>query len=920
MVYDEAMSGGILAAGDISVFSFTRMLGGSVVGGSITPNGTTNEPPFGQLSKGVLVAGLSKVNHYGNVKYTSSGQVSLNSTTIYGIKNYRYNPTGFVSVQGESKTTTTFVRNWNFLWDVNYLVEKDFDFLWNRGQLQIYWYRVVGKKLPGDVCGPLQGSPCCQQFVMNVHARTLTELCEKLTKRKYKFPIQSVQRFSRPAQNSVVKADEANGINHDCNKLTEVAICQIPQCADFCIDQDLYVDIGFEIKALVNAFPKFESDGDGVYVYGSAICSLVKNLTRFTQIGSGSISVFGEAEAFPNHFIGKGGLAVGGTAASQFSRWIYSGGDWPNTNGILYGNETLSVPLQIGDAVWQLTDRIKKDDSSYSQSDLSFGKTSQYLIARNFGISVPVGSSINGIKVYIDRKSSQIGVRDLEVVLVSGNQIISENLAEKNIDWPLIETTKVYGGNGLDGGGLWREKNNQLNYQEINDKNFGVAIRVKSTNPLPITLAYVDYISVQVFYENPQGSIVRVGGEAGCVSPVNHYTGSGSISVYSQFSFKTGYRFLSTGNGAGNLPEIRLSGRSSVTYNLTSIGGVKSSGSSIPTPYFETSSGGSKLSGESIVKPYFEIGSGGVKLSGKSIKKHNRFYQSNGSASLYGEAFTPQIKLFYTMSGGLDLFGESRNRSSYRSFVGSGSVLINGEAEQKPSNLGTFYTSIWMDMEVAKIVGEFSNDIDANDATDITGTLNKCGCITVPLTVNLDQNISRSNLLSQFLARNNYLIPNNLPMKYNVVNDSWQSNLHYRGYSANSNVSESWSLVFELQCTETVGGVLIGSPIWKLAIQILKKNLISGDKSETRILVAVLPDTICRSVNNQIDFKVTFDTSNGNAVVSPNATIYQSVVFDNIGIFKNISWVNNPYLILKVSQANTTLSKRVDLTNSVIAS
>ena len=83
---------------------------------------------------------------------------------------------------------------------------------------------------------------------MNIHARTIAELCEKLSERKFIFPIESVQRFTRPAslgnifsdfedQQELIDAfDEANG---DCQALEEVNICDVPSCADFSIDFDL---------------------------------------------------------------------------------------------------------------------------------------------------------------------------------------------------------------------------------------------------------------------------------------------------------------------------------------------------------------------------------------------------------------------------------------------------------------------------------------------------------------------------------------------------------------------------------------------------------------------------------------------------------------------------------------------------------
>jgi hypothetical protein len=95
--------------------------------------------------------------------------------------------------------------------------------------------------------------------------------------------------------------------------------------------------------------------------------------------------------------------------------------------------------------------------------------------------------------------------------------------------------------------------------------------------------------------------------------------------------------------------------------------------------------------------------------------------------------------------------------------------------------------------------------------------------------------------------------------------------------------------------------------------------LSTGERFDTRVIVGILPETICGASGNQIDFEVNYDTQLGFAVVTPNATIYQNNIFDNIGLFKNPAWINNPNLVFRVSQ--TTLAKpipRVDLTQAVL--
>jgi len=185
----------------------------------------------------------------------------------------------------------------------------------------------------------------------------------------------------------------------------------------------------------------------------------------------------------------------------------------------------------------------------------------------------------------------------------------------------------------------------------------------------------------------------------------------------------------------------------------------------------------------------------------------------------------------------------------------------------------------------------------------LTDNLSQCGCFQIPLVVELAHNLVRDNIFAKFLARNNYSISRVLDLKYNEPNDSWQSNLHYRGLSADANTEERWDLVFELQCTEDMGGIHIGRRIWKLAVGVYRKNLTTFEDFDTRIIIGLMPEIICDTNANELDFEVSYNTQLDLASVRPDATIYQTTLFDNIGLFKNRSWIDNPDLIFMVSQA-----------------
>jgi hypothetical protein len=96
-----------------------------------------------------------------------------------------------------------------------------------------------------------------------------------------------------------------------------------------------------------------------------------------------------------------------------------------------------------------------------------------------------------------------------------------------------------------------------------------------------------------------------------------------------------------------------------------------------------------------------------------------------------------------------------------------------------------------------------------------------------------------------------------------------------------------------------------------------RKNLSTNEDFDTRLLIGVLPEEVCR--NNELKFKVTFDTQSGGVDIVPVSTIYQTVFFDNIGLFRSTSWLNDPDMIISVSQGGLDrVRTTVDLREQVL--
>jgi hypothetical protein len=246
-------------------------------------------------------------------------------------------------------------------------------------------------------------------------------------------------------------------------------------------------------------------------------------------------------------------------------------------------------------------------------------------------------------------------------------------------------------------------------------------------------------------------------------------------------------------------------------------------------------------------------------------------------------------------------------------------LYVSGAAVQKASDIGTLFQNVKFGMEILETTASFLSDVDLQDATGIAATISKCGCFTLPMTIDLSHNLARENILGKFLARNNFSIPRTLSLKYNVSNDSWQTNLHYKGLAPDNNAEEMWGLVFDLKCTDVIGGSSIGTSVWRTAIQVNRKNLVTLDDFDTRIIVSILPDIVCGPNSGELNFEIAYDTQLNFSTVTPNSTVYQNTMFDNIGLFKTRSWIDAPDLILSLSQSRVKAPvRRINQTNLIL--
>jgi hypothetical protein len=951
-------SGGVRCGGVVSLTSNWHITGsgGGLLGGSIVQSNFFNYIATGGALAGGVAIKESPVYHYPNmIDWDTLGPVIGSDPLITVTRHYNAGVTGRITMGAQAAIrlahhyiadglsddkppefsgvsvgylnylnpaiiTYKFNYDYNFIWRNNKSFTIDRTFLWNTGNLQSYWYRIVGKG-KADKCPPVQvNDQCCMRYVVNIHARTLEELCGKLQKRRWKWPIESVQKFSRPAQNSVAAVTE--GLNEDCNTTTTVEICQIPKCADFCVDFDLTETWG------ANSFSRVEADktavgSGGIIMGGIANCRFAFTPTVFTyEMGNGdpeerSITMGGEAGTLSSsyNYTMVGGIAVFGEAYIRSTAWEYVGGVWPLTNSYIKGTTTDQVTgVGASPQPWTNPEQAITADSNYAYVNLNYGNESDFLIIRGFDLDIPSNANILGLEVKIIRYSN-FTVRDRAVFMVVGDEIVSDSLAT-NTNWSLIPGTATYGSNTTQ----WRNSSDpdylgEWDTDDLNSPEFGIAIAVKPITIAGPVFAFIDSVYLTVYYDLKDKQTIRTGGSAYIRSNRWKYTGTGGVTVgggqESDLNIKRTYRYISSGLGSvgPNFSGVTMGGTYGrhFHYDTESEDGIEMGGAAgmIASHYQYTMDGGVEIGGEAGVKScaYSWAGSGGITMAGEAGLRNTFRYIAglSGGITVGGDGQLSRRFRPYTMVGGILMDGEALVKSSHYSYVMGGGITMGGTPDVTFSDLGTLETVVGVIAEALSVQLIFKDAVAQTLALP-TETVSRCNCRTLPLLLQFKHNMVQTGKFAQFLSRNNFVMPTIIDMMYNKTNDSWQSNLHYHGLSISDiGFNELWNLVFEMKCTDIAGGESIATSFWKFSMTVKQKRLSTSKESESKLIVGFLPDNICNEFKD-MNLTMTVDTQADFVTVVPDSTVYEFILYDNIGLFKNTYWELNPNLRIGVSE------------------
>ena len=154
--------------------------------------------------------------------------------------------------------------------------------------------------------------------------------------------------------------------------------------------------------------------------------------------------------------------------------------------------------IGVGTVAWSTPGSITTVGAPYATITLSNSNTSNYLQGSDYGFAIPTGATINGIKVVINRLSSNTTapfIQDSRVSLVKAGVIQTTNYASTGTNWTNSLSIATYGGASNLWGTIWTA-------EEINASAFGVVLSVVNSNPNSRT-ATVDYMQISVTYTIP---------------------------------------------------------------------------------------------------------------------------------------------------------------------------------------------------------------------------------------------------------------------------------------------------------------------------------------------------------------------------------------------------------------------------------
>lgn len=151
---------------------------------------------------------------------------------------------------------------------------------------------------------------------------------------------------------------------------------------------------------------------------------------------------------------------------------------------------------------WSNPGNITVNDSSYAtaamRANVSQTRQTRYLIASNFGFTIPVGATINGIVVEILRSATTTSKSPMDLLIqltsdASNTGLAGDDKSSASV-WPTTDAFATYGSSS----DVWTFS---PTVSKVNGSGFGVAIRgtIGSGGKTSVTMQ-VNFVRMTVYY------------------------------------------------------------------------------------------------------------------------------------------------------------------------------------------------------------------------------------------------------------------------------------------------------------------------------------------------------------------------------------------------------------------------------------
>ncbi len=214
---------------------------------------------------------------------------------------------------------------------------------------------------------------------------------------------------------------------------------------------------------------------------------------------------------------------------------------------------------------WTDPANITATGAPYATAVITGGATSEYLQGTNYGFSIPLDATIDGITVSIMRMDSAgNGTADSDLYLLKASAIAGNNHAS-TVKWPVSMTVATYGGTADLWGTTWTPS-------EVNATSFGVSLSAYNTHPVQPRTASVDYMRITITYTPATTpTTLTVSAAAGTYCGTANLTATLSPAVAGRtISFTLNGVSAGTadtdGSGVANIPAADLTGIDAGTY------------------------------------------------------------------------------------------------------------------------------------------------------------------------------------------------------------------------------------------------------------------------------------------------------------------------------------------------------------------